>query len=52
MIKNLISRLTMVRLDRKPATEIFSHRTLHYYQDYYFHIYLAESPWGYRMRIK
>lgn len=52
MIKNLISRLTMVQIGRKSTNEMFSGRHLSYYQDYYFQIFLAESRWGYRVRIK
>ena len=52
MIKNLISRLTMVLINRKPAEEMFTNKKLGYYQDCYFQLFLAESRWGYRIRIK
>lgn len=52
MIKELISRLTMVKTDRACTYDLISGRRLSYYQDYYFQIFLAESRWGYRMRIK
>ena len=52
MIKELISRLTMVKTDRASTYDLISGRKLSYYQDCYFQIFLAESRWGYRMRIK
>jgi hypothetical protein len=52
MIKEFISRLTMVKTDRVGTYDLISGRSLSYYQDCYFQLFLAESRWGYRMRIK
>ena len=52
MIKELISRLTMVKTDRESTYDLISGRSLSYYQDCYFQLFLAESRWGCRMRIK
>ena len=52
MIKELISRLTMVKTGRASTNDLISGRRLSYYQDCYFQVFLAESRWGFRMRIK
>ena len=52
MIRELISRLTMVELDKPSTSGLFNDKRLKYYQDYYFERFLAESRWSYRMRIK
>jgi hypothetical protein len=52
MIKNIISRLTMVDLNMAHTYDLMSGKILSYYQDCYFQVFLAESRWGYRIRIK
>lgn len=52
MIKEFISRITMVEINKPPTSGLFDDKRLKYYQDCYFQLFLAESRWSYRMRIK
>jgi len=51
MIKNIISRLTMVKLD-KSFWDGISKKPVYYWQDCYFDIYLASNRFGDRIKIK
>ena len=50
MIREIISRLTMIRLDKPETSGLFDDKRLKYYQDYYFERFLAESRWGFRVK--
>jgi hypothetical protein len=52
MIREIISRLTMIRLDKPETSGLLDNKKLKYYQDYYFQQFLSVSRWGSRMRIK
>lgn len=51
MIKNLISRFTMVKTTREPFYDPFAGGMVHYWQDCYFETYMAASRWGYRIKL-
>ena len=51
MIKNLISRWTMVRTTREGFWDSIENKKLYYWQDCYFDTYMAASPWSYRIKI-
>lgn len=50
MIKRIISRLTMIKLDES-FYDIVSKEVVYRWQDYYFEQYLAVSKWGFRMKL-
>jgi hypothetical protein len=50
MIKELISRLTMIKMD-EPCYNVVAEKEVYYWQDYYFDIYIASSRWGIRVKI-
>lgn len=52
MIKNIISRLTMVKTSENGFWDGISKDNVYYWQDCYFNIYLACSKWGPRVKIK
>jgi len=52
MIKNIISRITMVRTSQEGFWDPGANKKIYYWQDYYFDIYLASSKWGIRIKIK
>lgn len=52
MIKEFISRITMIETNKSSTSGLFDDRRLKYYEDYYHQLFLAESRWSYRMRIK
>lgn len=51
MIKNLISRWTMVKTTRTPFYDAIAGEMVHYWQDCYFETYMAASRWGYRIKL-
>lgn len=51
MIKNFISRLTMVKTKKPSFYDKWAGETVYYWQDYYFQEYLAASRWGYRLKL-
>jgi hypothetical protein len=51
MIKNLISRITMVKTTKPPFYDWIDGKMIYYWQDYYFEQYLAASRWGYRVKL-
>jgi hypothetical protein len=51
MIKNLISRCTMVKTTRTPFYDKVSGDMMYYWQDYYFETYMATSRWGFRIKL-
>lgn len=51
MIKNLISRWTMVKLTRTPFYDKVAGKMIYYWQDYYFEQYMAPSAWSYRIKL-
>lgn len=50
MIKNLISRWTMVKLTRTPFYDNTGDM-VYYWQDCYFQQYMASSRWGFRIKL-
>jgi hypothetical protein len=50
MIKNIISRLTMVKSNKKGFYDIDGDK-VHYWTDYYFEEYMAISRWGNRIKL-
>jgi hypothetical protein len=50
MIKNIISRLTMMKVG-KTFYDFHDKQTVHYWQDCYFDIYLANNRFGNRIKI-
>ena len=51
MIKNLISRWTMVKTTRAPFYDKVGGKMIYYWQDCYFETYMAASRWGYRIKL-
>jgi hypothetical protein len=51
MIKNLISRITMVKTTTPPFYDWIDGKVIYYWQDYYFEKYMAASRWGYRVKL-
>jgi hypothetical protein len=51
MIKDIISRLTMVKTGESLYDEI-SHTKIYYWQDIYFDQYLSKNRWGWRVLIR
>ena len=51
MIKNLISRWTMVKTTRAPFYDKVSRENIYYWQDCYFETYMAASRWGFRIKL-
>ena len=51
MIKNLISRWTMVKTTRAPFYGSIAGEMVYYWQDCYFETYMAASRWGYRIKL-
>jgi hypothetical protein len=51
MIKNLISRWTMVKLTRTPFYDKVAGKMVYYWQDCYFEQYMAASRWSYRIKL-
>lgn len=51
MIKNLISRLTMVKTTRSPFYYKVGGDMVYYWQDCYFEQYIASSRWGFRIKL-
>jgi hypothetical protein len=51
MIKELISRLTMIKTSKAPMYDSIACENIYYWQDYYFDIYMAHSKWGIRLKI-
>jgi hypothetical protein len=50
MIKNIVSRLTMVKTGKSFNDHVVS-KPVYYWTDYYFDQYLASSRWGFRVKI-
>jgi len=50
MIKNIISRITMVKTGRS-FYDAIEKRTIYYWVDYYFDEYMAYSRWEFRVKI-
>ena len=50
MIKNIISRITMVKTGRS-FYDAIEKRNVYYWQDYYFNVYLSYSRWGRRVKL-
>ena len=51
MIKNLISRWTMVKTTRTPFYDKVDEKMIYYWQDCYFQQFMAASKWGYRIKL-
>ena len=51
MIKNLISRLTMVKLG-KSFWDSVEQQPVYYWRDCYFDRYMATSRWGFRIKLE
>jgi hypothetical protein len=51
MIKNLISRWTMVKITKKPLYDRIENKVIYYWQDCYFETYMAASRWSYRIKL-
>lgn len=51
MIKNLISRWTMVQLTRAGFYDGIAGKMVYYWQDCYFEQYMASSRWGFRIKL-
>jgi hypothetical protein len=51
MIKNFISRWTMVRTTREGFWDSIARQKIYYWQDCYFDTYMAASKWGFRIKI-
>lgn len=51
MIKLLISRITMVKLD-KSFWDPIGQKPIYYWRDCYFQIYIASSKWGLRVKSR
>lgn len=51
MIKNLISRCTMVKTTRTPFMDKIAGKQIYYWQDCYFEQYMAASRWSYRIKL-
>lgn len=52
MIKNIISRLTMAKISTKGFWDQVDNKKVYYWQDCYFNCYMANSRFGYRVKIK
>ena len=51
MMKNLISRLTMVKLGQSFYDKV-QDKPVYYWRDYYFDRYMATSRWGFRIKLE
>ncbi len=51
MIKNIISRLTMIKLSEEGFWDNISDKKVYYWQDYYFDCYVASSRFSVRIKI-
>ena len=51
MIKNIISRITMLKTNQNGIWDGISNKKVYYWQDYYFDTYLACSKWGTRIKL-
>jgi len=51
MIKNLISRFTMVKTTRVGFYDRVAGKNVYYWQDCYFETYMAASKWTYRIKL-
>ncbi len=51
MIKNFISRWTMVRKPGEGFWDSIANKKIYYWQDCYFDTYMAASKWGFRIKI-
>jgi hypothetical protein len=51
MIKNLISRWTMVKTTREGFYDSVAGKKIHYWKDCYSNQYMAASPWSYRIKL-
>lgn len=51
MIKNLISRWTMVKTTREGFWDSIANQKIYYWQDCYFEQYMAASRWSYRIKL-
>ena len=51
MIKNLISRFTMVKTTREGFWDSIANQKIYYWQDCYFDEYMAASRWSYRIKL-
>jgi hypothetical protein len=51
MIKNLISRWTMVKTPREGFIDWAAGKKIYYWQDCYFEEYMAASRWSYRIKL-
>ena len=52
MIKNIISRITMMKTSKEGFWDGISNEKVYYWQDYYFDVYMACSRWGCRVKLK
>lgn len=52
MIKNIISRITMIKTSQEGFWDGMSSKKVYYWQDYYFNVYVACSRWEFRIKIK
>lgn len=52
MIKNIISRITMVKTSQEGFWDGLSNKKVYYWQDCYFNVYMACSRWEFRIKIK
>ena len=51
MIKNIISRLTMVKISTKGFWDTVDNKKIYYWQDCYFNCYMASNRFDYRVKI-
>ena len=51
MIKNIISRFTMIKTTQLAMYDIVINKNIYYWQDCYFQKYMAASKWGYRLKL-
>ena len=51
MIKNIISRWTMVKTPRVGFYDSVKVKMVYYWQDCYFKQYMASSRWGFRIKL-
>jgi hypothetical protein len=51
MIKNFISRWTMVRKPGEGFWDSIARQKIYCWQDCYFDTYMAASKWGFRIKI-
>lgn len=51
MIKNIISRLTMVKIPNEGFWDSINRKKVYYWQDCYFDCYMASSRFGTRIKI-